>query len=396
MTQPVTERVARDLSWIQEALQTAIEIECSTLPLYFSALFSLKVQNYTAYNQIRSVAMEEMAHMAIAANLLAAVGGTPQIKSIDIRYPAQGLPGGAEPDLHVGLARLSRNQLKNFMRIEMPGFLLRGLKRHERYPTISLFYEGIREAILDNADAVRAAVKAGGPANQVYDDIGLVQIASVEGADPVKAMLDGIDEIVEQGEGASATTLVTPGDFELEESHYARFAELYYGGTYSEPDPFIELTPETEHLFFRGQPVGWPEVINTLAVPSDGYAKIVALDPNAAAVTKDLTGFDTAYSSVLAALDAAWNGPAAASWKTVGLSVRGVGGNPPGMIDFRVLARENITRHQIPAEIIPQLPSLYPAEFEFLKTYTDLEQPVFYGPRFINAPPVPADLSYSK
>jgi hypothetical protein len=138
-------------------------------------------------------------------------------------------------------------------------------------------------------------------------------------------------------------------------------------------------------LFFRGQPVGWPVVINTLAVPADGYAKILALDPDAAAAIKDLTAFDTAYSTTLGTLDAAWNGPAAASWKTVGLSVRGAGGSPPGMIDFRVLARENITRHQIPADIVSQLSSLYPAEFEFLKKYTDLGQPVFYGPRFINA-----------
>ena len=132
--------------------------------------------------------------------------------------------------------------------------------------------------------------------------------------------------------------------------------------------------------------MGWPVVINTLAVPADGYAKIIALDPNVAAVTKDLTAIDVAYSAVLTALDGAWNGPAAASWKTVGLSVRGVGGNPPGMIDFRVLARENITRHQIPKEIIAQLPTLYPTEFEFLKTYTDLDEAVFYGPRFINTP----------
>jgi hypothetical protein len=382
---PAPQPVVRDLSWIKQALQTAVELECSTLPLYLSALLSLKVQNYTAYNQIRSVAMEEMVHMAIAANLLAAIGGTPQIKTIGIRYPALGLPGGAEPDLHIGLTKLSRNQLRNFMRIETPEVLLRGMGRHETYPTISVFYNGVRQAILDNADAVRAAVKAGGASNQVYDDIGLVQIAYVEGADPVQAMLEAIDEILEQGEGASAKTLITPGDFELEESHYARFAELYYGATYAEPEYHIELTPKTEHLFFRGQPVGWPVVINTLAVPADGYAKILALDPDAAAATKDLTAFDAAYSTTLATLDAAWNGPAAASWKTVGLSVRGAGGSPPGMIDFRVLARENITRHQIPADIVSQLSSLYPAEFEFLKKYTDLGQPVFYGPRFINA-----------
>jgi hypothetical protein len=385
MTAP-TPPVVRDLAWIKQALQTAIELECSTLPLYLSAMFSLQVQNYNSYNQLRSVVMEEMVHMAIAANLLAAIGGTPQIKGINVHFPTQGLPGGAEPDLYVGLAKLSKNQLRNFMRIETPEFLLRGMNRHETYPTISVFYNGIRQAILDNADAVRAAVKAGGSSNQVYDDIGLVQIANVEGDDPVKAMLAGIDETLEQGEGASAKTLITPGEFELEQSHYARFAELFYGASYEEPKPPIDLSAETEPLFFKGQAVGWPVVINTLAVPSDGYAKIIALDPNVAAVTKDLTAIDSAYSAVLTALDLAWNGPAAASWKTVGLSVRGVGGNPPGMIDFRVLARENITRHQIPGEIIAQLSTLYPSELEFLKTYTDLDQPVFYGPRFINAP----------
>ena len=375
---------AHDLAWIKRALQTAIELECSTLPLYLSALFSLEVQNYTAYNQIRSVAMEEMVHMAIAGNLLAAVGGTPQIKGINIRFPTQGLPGGAEPDLHVGLAKLSRNQLRNFMRIEAPEFLLRRMKRHETYPTISAFYKAIRQAILDNAAAVAEAVKAGGTSNQVYDDIGFAQIIHTEGSDPIQTIISGIDEILEQGEGASAKTLITPKDYELEESHYARFAELYYGATYDEPQPHLELTPETEHLFFRGQPTGWPAVINALAVPSDGYAKIIALDPNADAVTKDLSALDSAFSAILAALDAAWNGPAAASWKTVGLSVRGTGGNPPGMIDLRVLARENITRHQVPPAAISQLATLYPAEFEFLKRYTDLDQPVFYGPRFIN------------
>jgi hypothetical protein len=395
MTPAPPQPVVRDLPWIKQALQTAIELECSTLPLYLSALFSLKVQNYTVYNQIRSVVMEEMVHMAIAANLLAAIGGTPLIKTINTRFPTQGLPGGTEPDLRVGLAKLSRNQLRNFMRIESPEVLLRGMKRPEAYPTISVFYNGIRQAILDNADAIRAAVKAGGPSNQVYDDIGLVQILYVEDADPVKAMLGGIDEILAQGEGASATSLITPVDFELEESHYARFAELYYGATYAKPEWDIALAQETEHLFFKGQPIGWPAVINTLAVPCDGYAKILALDPNAAAVTKDLTAIDSAFSTTLTTLDAAWNGPAASSWKTVGLSVRGVGGNPPGMMDFRVLARENITRHQIPAEIVAQLLSLYFTEFEFLQKYTDLDQPVFYGPRFINAGVAPAPVPVS-
>ena len=46
--------------------------------------------------------------MAAAANMLAAIGGTPRLKNLDPGFPRAGLPGGVEPDLHVGLARLSR------------------------------------------------------------------------------------------------------------------------------------------------------------------------------------------------------------------------------------------------------------------------------------------------
>ena len=181
-----TPSTARDLTWVKQALQSAIELEYSTLPIYLSSMFSLKVQNYTVYNTIRSVAMEEMVHMAIASNILAALGGSPQITSIHIAFPVQGLPGGAEPDLLVGPAQFSKDQLKNFLRIEMPDLLLRRMNRSETYPTIAAFYKAIRQAIRDNADAVRAAVKAGGPSNQVGDDIGFTTIQYTSGVDPVQ------------------------------------------------------------------------------------------------------------------------------------------------------------------------------------------------------------------
>ncbi len=87
-------------------------------------MFSLEVQNYTNYNLIRSVVMEEMVHMAIACNILAALGGTPRIAALSPRAPGKGLPGGAEPDLEVVIAPLSHRQLKNFMRLERPAILL--------------------------------------------------------------------------------------------------------------------------------------------------------------------------------------------------------------------------------------------------------------------------------
>jgi hypothetical protein len=368
---------ARDLQWIKGALQSAIELEWSTLPVYLSALFSLEVQNYTAYNLIRSVAMEEMVHMAIAANILSALGEPPRIKTIKVSYPAQGLPGGAEPELRVGLAQLSRRQLETFMSIERPEFLLRQVYQDENYPTISIFYDGIRRAIRDNATAVREAVHRGGPSNQVGDIIGFTSISATSSVDPVDQILQGIEEIIEQGEGASRGSLFTGEGSEDEESHYAKFAELYYGASFEEPRPSIELTRETEREFFKGHTIPWPKIINTLAVPSDAYARILAVDPGAGQVEADLRAFDTVYSSLMAELDAVWNGPPADSFRTLGDAVT-------NMMRMRALCCFRIMRHQIPDDIVRRLPDLYPDEISYLDAYTDLHRAAYYGPRFLN------------
>jgi Ferritin-like len=367
----------KDLEWIKRSLQSAVELEFSTLPLYLSAMFSLEVQNYTAYNIIRSVAMEEMVHMSIAANILAAIGGTPAIKHIRVAYPTQGLPGGCEPDLHIGLANFSKNQLKNFMRIEVPECLVSELALPAKYPTIGVFYKNIKSAIRKNADAVREAAKKGGTSNQVGDNIGFTKFLYDPAKDPVKMFCTGINEILEQGEGADAKDLLTSPDFETEESHYAKFAELYYGATYKKPKGIRKVTKANEAKFFSGTTISWPKVINTLCVPKDGYAKILALDPQAKEVAKSLDAFDAAFSEMMLLLDNVWNGPAATSWKTLGAAVH-------KMVDFRVLSCFNIMRYEIPADIIKKLPALYPDEYDFISQYTNLKKPVFYGPRFIN------------
>jgi hypothetical protein len=405
----------KDLDWIRQRLQTAIELEFSTLPLYLSAMFSLEVQNYSAYNIIRSVAMEEMVHMAIASNILSALGGTPAIKNMNVAFPTNGLPGGAEPDLHVGLAQFSKNQLQNFMRIERPKFLIDQMDRSEEYPTIGTFYTEIKDALYQNKDEVVNAVKlATDPNNkaaskQVPDSIGLPKFLYDKNIDPVEMLCGGIDEIMEQGEGTQSKSIVTNSKFEYEESHYAKFASLFYGHTYRDPENIGELTNENEPEFFKGPAIGWPDVLNIMAMPSDGYAKILALDPNGPDsengnnVAAQLNACDAAFSNMMTTLDLVWNPTAQGTWNPIPSSankminyqvfqhvadmqqsVKGLGTAVHGMMDFRVFASFNINRQQIPDSIIQQLPSLYPDEFEFINKYTDLSKPVFYGPRFIN------------
>jgi hypothetical protein len=376
----ITEQLAvgaasRDIAWLRRALQTAIELEHATLPLYTAAMLSLEVQNYTIYNTIRSVLMEEMVHMAIAANMLAAIGGTPRIASLDPRYPRHGFPGGAEADLELVLAPLSHLQLESFMRLESPQFLLGEQYSNERYPTIGRFYQAIRAAIKGNAAQVRDLFTKSGPANQVGDNIGFTTFTPASGADPVEMLCAGIDEILAQGEGAGSGSIETDAMYQHEESHYARFAELRYGRRYSGPPSGDVVDARNVDRCFAGGVIDWPVVVNTLAVPSDGYAAVLAADPDGADAEKDLVVFDSAYTKVLADLDALWNGPIATQWPTFGEAIK-------GMMELRVTSCFTFMRRQVPPAVVARLPELYPAHFDLLASRTDLSQPVFYGPRF--------------
>ena len=70
----------RTVEDLREHLQWAIELEHSTLPPYLTALYSIKDgHNAEAAEVIQSVFLEEMLHMTLAANILNAVGGAPEI-----------------------------------------------------------------------------------------------------------------------------------------------------------------------------------------------------------------------------------------------------------------------------------------------------------------------------
>jgi hypothetical protein len=368
----------RDLAWIKTALQSAIALEHSTLPLYLSSMFSLQVQNYTSYNLIRGIVMEEMVHMAIACNMLAILGGSPQIKSLDPGFPRKGLPGNAEPDVTAVIAKLSKRQLKNFLRIETPALLLDDKYKKEAYPTIGKLYAAIRQAIQDNSKEVAAAMKKGGPAGQVGDDIGFTTFSYPAKGSPIPQLLAGIDQIVEQGEGNSLQSLFAGSGSQDEASHYMRFAEIFFGATYSKPPAKTKLSIKTLPEFFKGVPISFPGVTNTLMVPKDSYAAILKKDPNAKKVLTDLVNFDNVYTGIMNDLDAMWNGLPGNEWPTFGDAVA-------KMTDMRVLSVFYIMdRHVIPANIIKELPKLYPDEYKEMAAYTDLKKPVSYGPRFMN------------
>eukprot|EP00795_Rhopilema_esculentum_P016980 gene16980-8483_t len=104
-------------------LQNAVELEHATIPPYLTALWSIRDgYNRQVYRIIKVIIRQEMLHMALAANVLNAVGGHPSLNHSTFipQYPSN-LPGGVEPDLIVPLEKLSPELIKNvFMRIEKP------------------------------------------------------------------------------------------------------------------------------------------------------------------------------------------------------------------------------------------------------------------------------------
>jgi hypothetical protein len=207
------------LDELREHLQAAVELELLVIPPYLCALYSLVAgTNLEAALVIRSVVVEEMLHMILAANVLNAVGGTPAIGDGGWapRYPAK-IPYHAG-HFAVHLRPYDNRALDAFLTIENPSYLPEkpvkpppraGIPRlltlgAEGYPTIGAFYTAIRRALkrLDRKlghDAVFTGHRArqigpehyyasGGRAQEVYD---------------LKTADTALDEIVEQGEAKS-------------------------------------------------------------------------------------------------------------------------------------------------------------------------------------------------
>ena len=76
------------------ALQNAIELEHATIPPYLYAIYSLGTDNRDTADIIGSVVGEEMAHFALACNILNAIKGHPGIDTPEfIRLTPVPCPG---------------------------------------------------------------------------------------------------------------------------------------------------------------------------------------------------------------------------------------------------------------------------------------------------------------
>ena len=121
-------------------LQWAIQIELSTVPTYLYAMYSIKDHASESANLFRSVVIEEMLHLALASNLLVAVGGQPKFYHQDVvpKYPGP-VPHHRE-GFTLNLERASVDYIRNTcMAIEFPeepG----AIPEDDNFDTIGQFY----------------------------------------------------------------------------------------------------------------------------------------------------------------------------------------------------------------------------------------------------------------
>ena len=282
------------LECLKISLQTAIDVEFSTIPPYLCALWSIKDELHPAAKSIREVVQEEMLHMALACNLLTAIGGVPEISFRPPTYPAP-LPGGLHQGLVVTLSGLSFESLEAFMRIETPKQVFPLDPDEENWPrtitnyghetTIGEFYDKIKRAMQMLDPPLSQEVQVTGPL--AYANVG--DQAGVEWA---------IDLISHQGEGSTMSPFENEQTNDL--AHFYRFAHVYVESEL--------IWSRTKQHFERGKPAPLPDVWPMGAVSENGWdGEIKKLEKKVREkVTYHLDQFDTVYSKLLDLLQATW------------------------------------------------------------------------------------------
>ncbi|MEN9867853.1 MAG: hypothetical protein RL748_3443 [Pseudomonadota bacterium] len=159
---------AEVLARLERDVQTACEIELATIPIYLFSYYSINRTVATgssldpvsafansAGSQIMSVAVEEMLHMSLSANLFFALfGRSPQLyRKAPASYPAQlpyhkligpdGPQGPCDAPVEIPLASFGFEQLWHFLQIENPGRFDLPPKDRD-WSTIGQFYSYIR------------------------------------------------------------------------------------------------------------------------------------------------------------------------------------------------------------------------------------------------------------
>jgi hypothetical protein len=293
-------------------LKKALVLEHATIPPYLSALYSIRPgTNLDARHILRAVAVEEMLHLTLVANVLNAIGGTPSLTYPGFvpNYPAY-LPDG-ERDFMVSLERFSGKAVDMFLQIERPAkvhvkqrFVKRSRHQNSLAPAllnrdpelhfynIGEFYAEILQGLDHLYEKHGDALFCGDPKRQItpeyyYSGGGdIVPVMSMESAK------QALNLIIAQGEGHGGAI----EDEEGEISHYYRFQQLHLGQYYQQGDA-------------PGKPTGERFTVDWDAVyPMKTNAKLIDYYPKDSALYAVARDFNTAYFRFLKQLEEAFTG----------------------------------------------------------------------------------------
>lgn len=255
-------------------LAEAAEIEHNLMCCYLYAAFSLKqgadegitdaeLAAVTRWRgQIIHVAVDEMAHLALVANLMAAVGGAPHFGRANFPIPAGYHPCGivvklapfnpATLDHFIFLERPEGSNVADgagfepprcYQRLAMPGRLM---PSSQDYDTVGELYHAIRDGLIRLVNSHgEAALFVGAPERQLGPE--LANLSGLTRVRCLKTALTALDGIVTQGEGA-------PGN--SESSHFQRFLDIKreYEAKLAERPEFVPARPAAHNPVMRHPP----------------------------------------------------------------------------------------------------------------------------------------------
>lgn len=318
------------LSDLHEYLQAALQLEHATIPPYLTALYSIHPDtNSDAYHVLRVVVVEEMLHLTLAANMLNAVGGTPDltVPGFVPRYPAY-LPDG-EKDFQVNLERFSRAAIENFLQIERPASIEprpegpRMVRRsragktplfqvsadsEEHFFSIGEFYQEIgrgMRALEEEKQKTGGTIFTGSADRQVTSGFYYSGGGHLTPVTCLDSALEAIRLISEQGEGLGGSIYTHEGEL----SHFYRFEQLLLGRYYRERDQ-------------AGHPSGGPVNVNWDAVYPIQENASLADYPESSELHAAATAFNTFYKDFLATLTLAFQGQPHLLFEAVGTMFR--------------------------------------------------------------------------
>ncbi|MGA7124554.1 MAG: ferritin-like protein [Polyangiaceae bacterium] len=282
--------VAQNREQLAYLLTEAAEIEHGLMCCYLFAAHSLKrgtVDGLSADDSevvarwrsaIVDVAIDEMLHLALVSNLLAAIGSPPHLQRPN--FPVS--PGYHPAGVVVSLAPFELATMDHFVFLERPeghdvpdgaGFDRpapyersaqpdRLVPSAQDYATVGHLYRGVRAGLAYIAQTYgESRLFVGDPAAQVGPDLaplgGLVAVTDLSSA------LRAVDTIVEQGEGSPTNH---------EQSHYRRFVRVR-----NELDAILAARPD----FSPAHPVARNPVMRKPPIPE---GKLHVNEPKAAQV----------------------------------------------------------------------------------------------------------------